>query len=78
MSTLFERDRSLRNSSPQSTSFGLGAGTLLSAAIGFDGILISGRNPNGGGSNDCGDFRAVDGECAFRLNPCFGGGGGAP
>lgn len=83
---LTERDRSLRNSSPQSTSFGFGAGTFFSPAIGFGGILISGRKPNGGGSNDCddgcGDFRAIDGECeplVFKFE-CFsvgGGGGGA-
>lgn len=79
---LFDRDRSLRNSSPQSTSFGFGAGTFLSAAIGFGGIFISGRIPNGGGSKDCGcgDFRAIDGECVFKFVPCFGvgGGGGGP
>lgn len=45
-------DRSLRNSSLQSTSLGFGGGTFRNAAIGFDGILISGLQPIGGGSND--------------------------
>lgn len=85
---LIDRDRSLRNSSPQSTSFGFGAGTFLRPAIGFGGILISGLKPIGGGSNDCddgcGDFRAIDGECeplVCKVEPCFGvggAGGGAP
>lgn len=58
--------------------------TFFNAAIGFGGILISGRQPIGGGSKFCGD-RAGDGrapldggcgaKCAFGGT---GGGGGGP
>lgn len=80
-------DRSRRYSSTQKSSFGFGVATFRSVAIGFDGILISGRNPNGGGSKlcGCGDLRDGDGDrfALFGGAPnCdlvgAGGGGGGP
>lgn len=40
----------------QKSPFTCGLGAGLKLAIGLGGILISGRQPIGGGSNDCGDF----------------------
>lgn len=45
-------DRSFRYSSTQKSSLCCGLGVGFSRAIGLGGILISGRNPNGGGSLD--------------------------
>lgn len=75
-------------SSFQNVFFSTGGATLRSAAMGFGGILISGRNPSGGGSKRCGvgDLRAVAGEPGALRRPvgganvlgcCGGGGGGA-
>jgi len=77
-------ERSLQYSSFQNVFFSTGGGTLRNAAIGFVGILISGRNPSGGGSKRCGvgDLRAVAGEPGALPRPvggakvlCCGGGG---
>uniref|UniRef100_A0A0A1XCQ5 Nuclear hormone receptor FTZ-F1 n=1 Tax=Zeugodacus cucurbitae TaxID=28588 RepID=A0A0A1XCQ5_ZEUCU len=82
-------ERSRTYSSFQKVFFSTGGGTLRNAAIGFDGILISGRKPNGGGSKRCGvgDLRCALGEPGALPGPppfCgganvleeLGGGGG--
>lgn len=70
-------ERSLRYSSTQKSSFGFGLGTGRRLAMGLGGILISGRHPNGGGSNDCGDlFRSFAGDLLPFSSFCCGGGGG--
>lgn len=70
-------DRSLRYSSTQKSSFGFGLGTGRRLAMGLGGILISGRHPNGGGSNDAGDFwRSTEGPLLPFSSFCCGGGGG--
>lgn len=74
-------DRSLRYSSTQKSSFGFGLGTGRRLAMGLGGILISGRHPNGGGSNACGDFwrsppPGFEGPLLPFSSFCCGGGGG--
>lgn len=84
---LLERSRTY--SSFQKKFFSTGGGTLRKAAIGFGGILISGRNPIGGGSKRCGvgDLRCAFGEPGALPGPApfcgganvekeLGGGGG--
>lgn len=75
------RDRlSRRYSSTQKSSFGCGLGVGFSAAIGFSGIFISGRHPNGGGTNEFGDgLRSGwldDNPFVLSGGGSFGGGGG--
>lgn len=66
-------------SSTQKSLFGRGLGTDLKRDIGFSGILISGRQPIGGGSKDCGDFLLLP--FVFGAESCwllFLTGGGGP
>lgn len=72
---------SLINSSTQKQSLCCGFGTLRRICMGFSGILISGRQPMGGGSKDWGDFLAAlpfvwggDNFCGWSI--FMGGGGG--
>lgn len=73
------RDRLSRlYSSTQKSSFITGLGVGFKAAIGFGGIFISGRQPNGGGTNEFGDGLRSGWVTELPLGGGnFGGGGGA-